>query len=133
MNSILPGLKIHHVALVAENFEETVDFYESLGFTRYTGWGEGDRRIVLMDMGNQSYLEIFASSPESTREGGRFVHLAFAVEDVSAAFAKALSLGAVEKIAPKIVELASEPKKITIQCAFVTGLNGEILEFFRER
>lgn len=132
MNNIISDLHIHHVALVAENFEATIAFYEKLGFVKYTGWGEGDKRIVLMDMGNGSYLEIFASNPDSTRDGGRFVHLAFAVQDVKAAYDVAIAAGAVSKIAPKVVPVASEPKRITINCAFVIGLNGETLEFFKE-
>lgn len=132
MNNVIPELKIHHIALVAKDFEETVAFYEKLGFVRYTGWGEGNNRIVLMDMGNGSYLEIFASSPDATEGNGRYVHIAFAVNDVKSAYDKAIALGAKEKIAPKVVSLESSPKKITINCGFVFGLNGEQLEFFKE-
>lgn len=132
MNNVIPDLRIHHVALVAEDFEATIAFYEKLGFKKYTGWGEGNKRICLMDMGNGSHLEIFASNPESARAGGRFVHLAFSVPDVNTAFDLAISAGATVKMAPKVVPVASEPKRITINCAFVFGLNGEVLEFFKE-
>lgn len=132
MNKIIPNIRIHHIAVVAEDFEATIAFYEKLGFVKYTGWGEGEKRIQLMDIGNGSHMEIFASNPESTRVGGRFVHLAFAVEDVEQAFKVAIEAGATEKIAPKVVPLESSPKKISINCAFVIGLNGEVIEFFRE-
>lgn len=132
MNNVISNLRIHHVALFAEDFEATVAFYEKLGFTKYTGWGNSEKRIQLMDIGNGSYLEIFSADPDSTRTGGRFIHLALAVDDVDAAYAAALAAGATPKMAPKVVSPDASPSPITINCGFVYGLNGEVIEFFRE-
>lgn len=133
MNQVIPNLHVHHIALFAEDFEATIVFYEKLGFVKYTGWGNPEKRIQLMDMGNGSYLEIFSADPDTTRTGGRYLHLALGVEDVDAAYNAALAAGAVSKMAPKVVAVESSPKRITINCAFVYGLNGEVLEFFREK
>ena len=54
------------------------------------------------------------------------------VEDVPAAYAHALSVGAEPLTPPKVVPLDSKPEKITIEVAFVKGPDGEELEFFRE-
>ena len=125
-------MHVHHIALISDNFERSLEFYTKLGLTPYLAWGEGKGRIQLMDLGCGSYLEIFASGDGSARDKNRYAHLALGVDDVQAAFDKALAAGATVKMAPKVVPLDSIPRKATFNCAFVYGPDGEELEFFKE-
>ena len=130
MNSVYPNLSIHHVALVSDDFDRSVAFYRRLGFEPYRSWGEGGGRAVMLDIGNGSYLEIFANGDGSDRSNGRWLHLAFAVDDVAAAYEKAIAAGAEPHVLPKTATPPNPaPVPITIRCAFVKGPDGEQLEF----
>ena len=60
-NSVLGGGGFHHVAVRVADFDSAVNFYsEVLGFSPKITWGEGDKRAVMLDTGNGSYLEVFA-------------------------------------------------------------------------
>ena len=59
------------------------------------------------------------------------MHLAFKVDDVEAAFNKAVSAGGKPHIYPKNVAANSSPVNIVINCAFVIAPGGEQIEFFR--
>ena len=122
----------HHVALVADDFEKSCAFYEALGLVPVVGWGEGDHRIRMFDMGDGTRLELFAGGSDAYQAEGKYKHLAFAVDDVDAAYTHALSVGAVSLTPPKSVPLPSTPEAITIRIAFVLGPSGEQLEFFKE-
>ena len=125
-------MQIHHIALCSDDFDRSIAFYTRLGLKPYLAWGEGKGHIQLMDLGNGSYIEVFANGDGSARDRNRFLHLAFAVEDVQAAYDAALAAGATSKVAPKVVPLDSTPRKATFNCAFVYGPDGEELEFFKE-
>jgi catechol 2,3-dioxygenase-like lactoylglutathione lyase family enzyme len=59
-NPILKDGGIHHVALRVKDFEASLRFYTTvLGFVERVRWNEPPKRIVLLDTGNGSYLELF--------------------------------------------------------------------------
>lgn len=129
-NEKIGGGGFHHVALRAHDFEGTVKFYtEGLGFTERHSWGEGDKRIVLLDSGDGNYLEVFAGGTEQKPEGSYF-HVAFRSNDVDAAVRHAVAAGAVVTVEPKDAVLGDNPPT-PVRIAFVKGLNGEIIEFFQ--
>lgn len=131
-NEIIKGMGFHHSALASPCFEESLKFFtEGLGMKYFTGWGEGNGRIAMLDMGDGGILELFACGSKEASIAPKFIHLAFKVDDVEAAYATALAAGAKEKSAPKVVPLNAEPNKVTIMCAFVYGPGGEELEFFK--
>jgi catechol 2,3-dioxygenase-like lactoylglutathione lyase family enzyme len=130
-NEIIKGMGFHHVALKAADFEGTVAFYEKLGMKYYTGWGKGDGRVAMLDFGDGGILEVFAGGSNAQAADPKYIHFALKVDDVDAAYAKALAIGAKEKSAPKVVPLDSAPVKLTLNCAFVYGPSGEEVEFFR--
>ncbi|MBQ8508585.1 MAG: VOC family protein [Clostridia bacterium] len=136
MNTKIPGMGIAHLALKASDFEKSVKFYTDLGMTPYLAWGEGDKRIQMLKFGESGILELFAGGKEKSVEtddfAGRYIHFAYSVEDVDAAYEVALAAGAQPKTAPKTVPLESTPEKIAIRIAFVYGPDGEQLEFFKE-
>lgn len=131
-NDIIKGMGFHHVALTAADFEESIRFYtEGLGMKLYTQWGEGERRIAMLDMGDGGILELFACGSDREAVDPKYTHLALRVDDVDKAFEIALKAGAKPKILPKVVPVDSKPVKITINCGFVYGPSGEEVEFFR--
>ncbi len=131
-NEKIQGMGFHHVALRAVDFDKSLQFYtEGLGLKVACSWGEGDGRAVMLDMGDGGILEMFAAGTEEARSNPNFLHLAFKVDDVDAAFQIALAAGATVKSEPRVVPVEAKPEKININCAFVFGPDGEQLEFFR--
>ena len=131
-NETIRGMGFHHIALYASDFEKSLKFYQALGMKPLVEWGEGKGRIMLLDVGNGDRLELFAKGTDEHSANGKWNHFALEVEDVEQAYEIALRAGAEPHIAPKTVALASSPVKITIQCGFVKGPDGEQVEFFRQ-
>lgn len=130
-NDIIKGMGFHHVALKTADLDASIAFYEKLGMKFYTSWGEGDGRIAMMDFGDGGILELFAGGNGDEQANPRYIHFALKVDDVDAAYATALEAGAKPKSAPKVVPLDSKPAKLTLNCGFVYGPDGEEVEFFR--
>lgn len=135
-NEKIPGLGIAHLALKANDFDKSLKFYrDGLGMIPYISWGEpGSRKQMLRFGDGAGILELFEASEEekSLPEMGRYIHFAYSVEDVDAAYAAALEAGAKPLTAPKVVPLDSEPKKVSLNIAFVYGPDNEQIEFFKE-
>ena len=132
-NEIIAGMGFHHVALRTTCLEKSVNFYSALGMKEIVRWGKGETEIVMLDIGDGGRLELFANRGVDYPPEGRWQHFAFSVEDVVGAYELALSLGAEAHTAPKIVPLDdARPEKISIQVAFVKGLDGELVEFFKQ-
>ncbi|MGN1409076.1 MAG: VOC family protein [Eubacteriales bacterium] len=131
-NEIIKGMGFHHVALKAADFEGALKFYtEGLGMKFYTMWGEGNGRIAMLDLGDGGILELFAGGEAGETRNAGYIHFALRVDDVDAAYARALECGAREKSKPAVVPLESAPVKLTLNCGFVYGPSGEEIEFFR--
>ena len=131
-NETVHGMGFHHIGLKAKNLAASLHFYKALGLREVVRWGEGEREIVMLDLGDGGRIELFANGGDEFSENGKWVHFALCVEDVEAAYALALQNGAVAHTPPKVVPLDSRPEKITIHIAFVKGPDGELLEFFRQ-
>jgi len=126
------GPGFHHVAIRATDFEATVKFYEEgLGLVRHFGWGEGESRAALMDVGDGNYIEIFAGRGEGEIPEGGLLHYALRTSELDAAYARAIAAGATPVIEPKDVSPANADRLITFRVAFVRGLAGETIEFFQ--
>lgn len=132
-NDIIKGLGFHHIALKANDFEKSVEFYKALGLKEMVGWGEGDKRIAMFDLGDGGRIELFAGGNDADFPAeGKYMHFAMCCDDVDEAYKIALSAGATEYKPPKTVPLDSYPEKIAIRIAFVLGPSGEQLEFFKQ-
>ena len=131
-NEKIKNIGFHHIGLKTADLEKSVKFYEALGMKEIVRWGEGEKEIVMLDIGDGGRFELFAGGGDAFSENGKFIHFAMHVDDVSAAYAHALSVGAEPLTAPKVVPLDSKPEKITIEVAFVKGPDGEQLEFFKQ-
>ena len=126
------AMGFHHIALKCKDIEKSLAMYRALGMTEVVRWGEGDRLIVMLDVGDGGRIELFANGSDEFAENGKWQHFALCVDDVDAAYATALAAGFEPQVLPKVVPLDSSPEKITINVAFVKGPDGEQLEFFRQ-
>lgn len=132
INKKIKGLGFHHIALKVKDFKKSYKFYsDGLGMTPIVAWGEGDGEIQMFDFGDGGILELFAGGSDDLSENGKWLHFALRVEDVDAAYSAAIAAGAKELIQPKDVMINSRPYKMTVRIAFVTGFDGEQLEFFK--
>lgn len=131
-NQIIGGMGFHHIALKVKDFERSAAMYRALGMQEIVRWGEGKGEIAMFDVGDGGRIELFACGGDEYAVNGKWQHFALCVDDVEQAYAVALAAGFAPKIAPKVVPLDSKPDKIAIHIAFVTGLDGEELEFFKQ-
>jgi catechol 2,3-dioxygenase-like lactoylglutathione lyase family enzyme len=131
-NKIINGMSFQHIALKCCDIEKSLKMYKALGMTEVCRWGEGEKLIVMLDIGDGSRIELFSNGGEEYPACGKWAHFAVRVDDVDAAFDIAVKAGGVPKIYPKVVPLNSEPYKMSINIAFVYGPSGEELEFFKE-
>ena len=132
----------HHVAIRARDFDDTIRFYtEGLGCTVRYRFSVPERidRAAFLDAGDGRYIEVFGQGSTVQAEGrrrrpdeepteGALLHFCLRVTDVEAAYARALAAGAVSRIEPRTAKLGGDPPA-EVRIAFVTGPNGEVIEF----
>lgn len=128
-NTVFSQTGFHHVALRARDYEKSLAFYtEGMGFPLAHSWGEDDRRIALLNLGDGNYLELFATPTDLEITGGnQFFHLALRSVDVDADIEKVRALGCPITIEPKSVDVNGK----TIRVGFFLGPDGETWEFFQ--
>lgn len=127
-----PGLGFHHIALKCADIEKSLAMYRALGLREVLRWGEGDRLIVMLELADGGRIELFANGSDDFSPMGKWAHFALKAADVPAVYAAALAAGFVSKTPPRVVPLDSRPCPASIHIAFVTGPDGEEVEFFRE-
>lgn len=135
-NQTLNGAGFHHIALRARDYDRSLKFYtEVLGFRVAHHWGEDEKRIALLDIGDGNYVELFASAPgQRPAEGADvpapwpYFHLAIRSTNVDADIEHVRAAGCSITVEPKSVPVGDPPK--TIRVGFFLGLDGEVLEFF---
>lgn len=126
------AMGFHHIALKCQDINKSLAMYGALGMTEIVRWGEGDKLIVMLDIGDGGRIELFANGTDEFSVNGKWQHFALKVDDVDATYATALAAGFAPHTPPKTVPLPSTPAGVTINIAFVIGPDGEQLEFFRE-
>ena len=98
----------------------------------YISWGEGDGHVQMLKFGSGAgILELFAGGSDAEAELGKYIHFAYACDDVDKAYETALAAGAKPLTPPKTVSLDSKPEKVTLHIAFVYGPDNEQIEFFQ--
>ena len=60
-NDIIKGMGFHHIGLKAADFEKSLAFYKALGLKEVVRWGEGEKTIAMLDLGDGGRLELFAN------------------------------------------------------------------------
>ena len=130
MNKTITGF--HHAAMKVKDFDKVIDFYtKGLGFKKGISWGEGDERAVMIDIGNNNYIEIFAGGKIAEDNEGAIIHFALKTLDCDKDIRLAEQAGAVVTMEVTNIDIQSDSVK-KVKIAFCKGLNGEIIEFFQE-
>ena len=136
-NTVISQARFHHIALRVTDFERSLRFYtEGLGMKAVLRWGEGDGAAAMLDIGDGGCIEMFAGgSPREIADdsAGWFFHLAIGTDDPDAAFRRAIEAGAKEKSAPGEAVIRDAGGSVPLRIAFVTGPDGEVIEFFSRR
>ena len=69
-NSIIPGCGMHHIAVQCRDMDESLKLYRDvLGMTVVAQFGSSDRRILLLDIGDGSHMELFDPKPDTPKPG----------------------------------------------------------------
>jgi len=125
------GPGFHHIAFRCVDFDKSVNFYdEGFGFKRTYGWGAGDSRAAMLDIGDGNYLELFAGGKPHVGDDGPLLHFAIRVPDCDASFNRAVKAGAKVTMEPKDVDIQGDTV-VRVRIAFVKGPDGEEIEFFQ--
>ena len=132
-NAIIAGCGMHHVAVQTRDWEASLRLYRDvLGMEIVAEFGSPERKIILLDLGDGTYMELFApvaDSPavDSESPNDPVTPFALAVEDTRAATERVREAGYEITIEPKALEL----DHLSVPIAFFTGPSGEVLEFFQ--
>jgi glyoxylase I family protein len=144
MKSLGTAPGFHHVAIRAVDFDESIRFYtEGLGFRVHFPFSIPGRidRAAFLDAGDGRFVELFGDGstvqaegrrrrPNEERTEGALLHFCLKVVDTDAAYARAMAGGAESRIEPRSVRLSEDPL-VEVRIAFVTGPNGEVIEFMQ--
>jgi catechol 2,3-dioxygenase-like lactoylglutathione lyase family enzyme len=125
--AILPGLRVHHVAISTAHLERLRAFYvETLGLVVVGGFPE--QQILFLDAGGVT-LELVGETDAGhqgsdgfTRRGWQ--HLAWEVADVDAAYADLVARGVAGHSPPE----SFPPESPRLRIAFLRDPDGNLLE-----
>ena len=129
-NAVIPGCGTHHIAIQTYDWDGSLTLYRDvLGMDVVAEFGSEERRIVLVDTGDGSHIELFQPTGDPvSSENGLVMHFALATTDARAAIERVRAAGYEVTVEPRDVDL--DPLSVTV--AFFKGPNGEIVEFFEE-
>jgi glyoxylase I family protein len=144
MRSLGTAPGFHHVAIRAVDFDETIRFYtEGLGFRVHLPFSVPGRidRAAFLDAGDGRFVEVFGQGstvqaegrrrqPDEERTEGAVLHFCLKVTDTDASHARAVAAGAASRVEPVSRRLSEDPL-VEVRIAFVTGPNGEVIEFMQ--
>ena len=142
MKALGSAPRFHHVAIRAVDFDETIRFYtEGLGFRVHLPFSIPGRidRAAFLDTGDGRFIEVFGQGstvqaegrrrdPDEDRTEGALLHFCLKVVDTNVAYAHAMAAGAGARVEPVTRRLSEDPL-VEVRIAFVTGPNGEVIEF----
>ena len=132
-NTKIPGCGTHHVAIQTRDWEASLRLYQDvMGMTPLVTFGTPERKIMLLDTGDGSHMELFqptgeTAEPDSPSPNDPLTHMAFATTDARAAIEQVRQAGYEVTVEPKDVNLGG----MEVTVAFFKGPCGEVLEFFQ--
>lgn len=132
-NSVIAGCGTHHIALQTRDWDASMKLYRDvLGMEVIAEFGSPERKIVLLDMGDGSHMELFQPKADTPALGepaanDPIFHFALSTTDTRAATEHVRRHGYEITVEPKEVQL----DHMTVTIAFFKGPNGEVLEFFQ--
>ena len=131
-NVVIHGCGAHHIAIQTRDWDASLTFYRDvLGMEVIAEFGSPERKIVLLDMGDGSHMELFQPTASSPAAGAvspndPVTHFALATTDARAAIEHVRQAGAEVTLEPRDVSLGA----INATIAFFKGPSGEVIEFF---
>ncbi len=120
----------HHIGLYAKDWEKSLKFYtEGLGgkVTFSFPMGDTGKTIYLVDLGENAVVEIIPKGNGEAEQNAHWAHIAVNTDDARAAYERAISAGALTQSKPQDVLLGT----MAVCNTFVTGPDGEVIEFFQ--
>lgn len=133
-NAVIPGGGLHHIAIQARDWDESLRFYRDLlGMDVVLEFGSEERRIILLDAGDGSHIELFEPTAKTAASGSEapndpLLHIALTTTDVPGVVERVRQAGYTITVEPKDVLIAG---KMNVTLAFFVGPSGEILELFQ--
>ncbi|RAJ35634.1 VOC family protein [Pedobacter cryoconitis] len=137
---------LHHIAIRAENFEQTVRFYtEVIGYSVGHTWSlpafKLKQAAMLKSPDGLSYLEIYDNQADIPAQGRQklaheafvqtaLLHICLTVKDSKIAYDMAIAGGATPCHEPMILHLGNPA--ITVRNSLVYSPNGEVIEFMEK-
>lgn len=134
-NTAIPGCGTHHVAVQTRDWNASLRLYrEVLGMNPVAEFGPEDRRIMLLDTGDDSHIELFQPTGETPTPGcpspnDPVTHIALATTDTRTAIEHVRSHGYEVTVEPKDLNLGG----LDVTISFFKGPSGEVIEFFQTR
>src|SRR5215210_5235220 len=115
-NRRIRGCGTHHIALQTRDWEASLRLYRDvLGMLVVAEFGPPERRILLLDIGDGSHMELFAPLPDATDRPAAaelIPHIALATTDTRLAIERVREAGYTIKTEPKDMQLG--PLSVTI-------------------
>ncbi|WP_400261521.1 VOC family protein [Sphingobacterium sp. SG20118] len=138
----------HHYSLKAPKFDETVNFYEHLGFKTLHEWSlpefKLERCVMLFHERINAYIEICDGNADIPAQGRKrkideemvensILHICFVVKDVVTARDEALKIGARDLSHGVFdIDLVNKQKTVNVHNSLVYSPNGEVIEFLEQ-
>lgn len=138
----------HHVAIKAQKFEETIAFYQKLGFETVHNWSLPEFNLekcsILHNKVIDYYLEICDKSADFPTQGRKrkdddeyiensLLHICFVVKDAEVARQQAIKWGAKDLSNGVFqLDLSNKIKTINARNSLVYSPNGEVIEFLEK-
>ncbi len=132
-NPVIPGCGTHHVAVQTRDWNASLRLYRDvLGMHPVAEFGPEERRIMLLDAGDGSHIELFQPTAETPSPGGPspndpVTHIALATTDTRSATEHVRAHGYEVTVEPKDLNLGG----LDVTIAFFKGPSGEVIEFFQ--
>ena len=132
-NAVIAGCGTHHIAVQTRDWDASLKLYRDvLGMEFVAEFGGPDRKIILLDTGDGSHMELFAPTeaspvPNSESPNDPLMHFALATADTRAAIERVRQEGYEVTVEPKDLSLGG----LTVTIAFFLGPSGESIEFFQ--
>jgi 4-hydroxyphenylpyruvate dioxygenase-like putative hemolysin len=138
----------HHYSLKAPQFEDTVKFYEQLGFVIVHSWSLPDfmleKCVMMYHEQIKVYVEICDGDADMPAQGRKrrlgeeivensILHICFVVKDAAKAREEALKVGATDLSNGVFeIQLKNKLKSVNVYNSLVYSPNGEVIEFLEQ-
>ena len=132
-NAVIAGCGTHHIAVQTRDWDASLKLYRDvLGMELVAEFGGPDRKIILLDTGDGSHMELSAptekwQAPNNESPSAPLMHFALATSDTRAAIECVRQAGYEVTVEPKDLTLGG----LSVTIAFFLGPSGESIEFFQ--